>query len=70
VIAMRPLCVTCFRQPREPGSARCSDCGPGRIRPVRPPARPTRPLTPMDHAAELLGDNDINTEENSNHDTR
>ena len=45
----RPLCATCFRQPREDGSARCTDCGPGRI--LTP--RPRR--TPLDRAAELLG---------------
>ena len=50
----RPLCATCFRQPREYGSARCADCGPGRIVTPRP-APPLRALSPVDHAAELLG---------------
>ena len=27
----RPNCSTCFLRPREHGSARCDDCGPGRI---------------------------------------
>lgn len=48
--ASRPLCSTCFREPREPRSARCADCGPGRI--MTPPLRAS---SPMDHAAELLG---------------
>ena len=57
---LRPLCVVCHHRPREDGSARCHDCGPGRIN--APAARP-RPalLRPLDHAAELLGDTDTRT---------
>ena len=31
LVKMLPMCVVCHRQPREAGSARCWDCGPGRI---------------------------------------
>lgn len=54
--ARRPLCATCFTNPREAGSARCHDCGPGRIQPPRPRLRST------ERAALALGD-DTTTEE-------
>lgn len=44
----RPLCSVCFREPREPNSGRCWDCGPGRI------AAP-RPRTQAEVAAQALG---------------
>lgn len=50
----KPLCCTCFRQQREPGSARCLGCGPGRIQTPRP--GPPLVLSPLDRAAEQLGD--------------
>lgn len=46
----RPLCAVCFRNPREEGTARCADCGPGRLESNKRP-RPTR----LDRATELLG---------------
>lgn len=48
----RPLCATCFKRHREPGTSKCSDCGPGRIYSPAPPRRRPRQPTP----AELLGD--------------
>lgn len=33
----RPLCSVCFRQPRAHQSARCADCGPGRLASSRRP---------------------------------
>lgn len=53
--AARPLCAVCFSQPREPGTARCADCGPGRIR----PATPARPMSPLALAAERRAAEDI-----------
>ena len=48
----RPLCSVCHRRHREPGSARCCDCGAGRIHgTAAPPRRPRRP-----RPAEQLGD--------------
>ncbi|MCB1290353.1 hypothetical protein [Mycolicibacterium sp.] len=48
----RPLCVTCHRRHREPGSPRCCDCGAGRIHGTTPPPRRRPRPTP----AEQLGD--------------
>lgn len=48
--ASRPLCPVCFREPREPNSGRCYDCGDGRIAPV-----PHRPRTQAEVAAQALG---------------
>lgn len=60
MIAMRrPLCCVCHGEPRADGSARCWGCGPGRVR----AERPKPPITPLDHAAELLGDDDTPTPE-------
>ena len=44
MIAARPLCCVCHRNPREPDSARCADCGPGKIFGLLP--RPSRPAAP------------------------
>ena len=49
----RPLCSVCHRRHREPSSARCNDCGPGRLFSSAPPRRPRKP-TP----AQELGDTD------------
>lgn len=46
---LRPMCAVCFREPREPNSGRCWDCGPGRIKKI-PKVR-----TPADVAARALG---------------
>jgi hypothetical protein len=46
----RPLCSVCFREPREPNSGRCWDCGPGRIAPV-----PHRPRSKLELAEAALG---------------
>lgn len=43
MIAARPLCAVCHRNPREPDSARCYDCGPGRLAPTPHRPRPTAP---------------------------
>lgn len=49
----RPLCAVCFREPREPNSARCRDCGPGRISPsIRPP------MSRLERAAQQLNTTD------------
>jgi hypothetical protein len=40
---MRPRCAVCHRHPREPLSARCRNCGPGRIKTPKPPAGPPGP---------------------------
>jgi hypothetical protein len=53
----KPLCCICFREPRAEGSARCLDCGPGRIRPVGPPSY-RRPVSAAQRAAEQLGNPD------------
>lgn len=37
--ALRPNCAVCHANPRAEGSARCEDCGPGRIQPPRPRLR-------------------------------
>lgn len=37
---LRPLCAVCFRNPRAEGSARCTDCGPGRIETSKPTQDP------------------------------
>jgi DNA-directed RNA polymerase subunit RPC12/RpoP len=39
VTILKPLCATCHAQAREPSSARCADCGPGRIVATRPRLR-------------------------------
>jgi hypothetical protein len=39
----KPLCAVCHRHPREPMSARCHNCGPGRIKTPKPPAGPPVP---------------------------
>lgn len=36
----RPMCAVCHARPREEGTAKCSDCGPGRLATYRPP-KPT-----------------------------
>ena len=46
----RPLCSVCFREPREPGTSKCNNCGPGRIAPV-----PHRPRTKLELAEAALG---------------
>lgn len=47
---LRPQCSTCFAAPRELNSARCYDCGPGRI------YTPSKPRSALDRAAAELGD--------------
>ena len=49
----RPMCAVCFREPRELNSARCWDCGPGRIAPL-----PHRPRTQIEWAALALNAED------------
>lgn len=46
----RPMCSTCFAAPREPNTARCYECGPGRIQ------TPSRLRSLMDCAAQELGE--------------
>ena len=53
----RPLCSCCFKRHREPGTAKCADCGPGRIYTAAPPRRRPRP-TP----AERLGSDQADIE--------
>lgn len=48
----RPLCAVCHARPRASQSARCEECGPGRIAAPTPPSR--RPRSRLDRAAELL----------------
>ena len=47
---LRSNCSTCFAAPRELGSARCYDCGPGRIQ------TPSKPRSALDRAAQELGE--------------
>lgn len=53
----KPLCCTCYTRRRAERSARCEDCGPGRIQTPRP--GPPLVLSPLDRAV------DINTTEES-----
>jgi hypothetical protein len=50
VTVSRPLCAVCFTNPRESASARCHDCGPGRIQ------TPSKPPSALDRAAQELGE--------------
>lgn len=42
----RPLCSTCFRNPRSPGSNRCPGCGPERLQTPKPANGITMPPMP------------------------
>ena len=53
--ASRLVCCVCFREPRQPNSARCADCSPNRIAPL-----PHRPRTPVERAAQALNSKDSN----------
>ena len=58
---LRPNCAVCHALPREPGSARCADCGVGRIQPA-----PRHRYRSLERAARALGDAD---HENPNRNT-
>ena len=59
--AARPPCSVCHRRHREPGSARCCDCGAGRIHgTTAPPRRRPRP-TPAEQIGGDTGGTDDDT---------
>ncbi len=52
------MCATCLTAPREPGSAKCADCWPGRLFDPRALTPRLDAAPPADHARALVLDAD------------